>query len=254
MERAYRLNEDQALQLFSSDNFITLNKKLLETQGPEAAVFIANLVDKFLFFKSTNQLKEGRWFFLLHSSQMQSTGMNEDRIRKYKKYFIEKGIISSKMMGNPAKEWYKIHVSSLLSLINNSPVSFQRSEKSEGSYNIYYTNIYSNNNNKKNTTNAREEISKKQKNIIPPKLEWVHAYRDERKSIIDPETFHDWYTSKGWKIGKEPMKDWQAAFRTWEKEENKKSSSYTKVPGRTLKPGQKPTMKYKEPTILKNKY
>jgi hypothetical protein len=32
---------------------------------------------------------------------------------------------------------------------------------------------------------------------------------------VDPEEFVDFYTSKGWKVGKNPMKDWKAAVRTW---------------------------------------
>jgi hypothetical protein len=32
---------------------------------------------------------------------------------------------------------------------------------------------------------------------------------------LDANRFHDFYTSKGWKVGSEPMKDWQAAARNW---------------------------------------
>ena len=39
----------------------------------------------------------------------------------------------------------------------------------------------------------------------------------ERKNNINAETFIDFYESKGWKIGKNKMKDWKAAVRTWEK-------------------------------------
>jgi hypothetical protein len=37
---------------------------------------------------------------------------------------------------------------------------------------------------------------------------------------IDAESFHDFYTSKGWKIGKDSMKDWRAAARNWERRNN----------------------------------
>jgi hypothetical protein len=42
---------------------------------------------------------------------------------------------------------------------------------------------------------------------------------------IDAESFHDFYTSKGWKIGKDPMKDWRAAARNWERRNNPKSTT-----------------------------
>jgi hypothetical protein len=42
---------------------------------------------------------------------------------------------------------------------------------------------------------------------------------------IDAESFHDFYTSKGWKIGKDPMKDWRAAARNWERRNNPKPTT-----------------------------
>lgn len=62
----------------------------------------------------------------------------------------------------------------------------------------------------------REKETKIQ-NIIPPELEWVEKYCEERKNEIDVEKFMNHYTSNGWQIGKAKMKDWQAAVRTWEK-------------------------------------
>ena len=59
----------------------------------------------------------------------------------------------------------------------------------------------------------------KPKRFTPPSLEDVKAYCDERKNGVDPQAFIDFYTSKGWKIGKETMHDWKAAVRTWERRE-----------------------------------
>ena len=63
------------------------------------------------------------------------------------------------------------------------------------------------------------------KRFTPPSLEEVKAYCEERKNGVDPQAFIDFYTSKGWKIGKETMKDWQAAVRTWERREAPKKAS-----------------------------
>ena len=52
---------------------------------------------------------------------------------------------------------------------------------------------------------------------IPPSLEDVKVYCNERKNGVDPMSFINHYTSKGWMIGKNKMVDWQAAVRTWEK-------------------------------------
>ena len=51
----------------------------------------------------------------------------------------------------------------------------------------------------------------------PPSVEEVEQYCFERNNRVDPERFVDFYSSNGWKVGKNPMKDWKAAVRTWEK-------------------------------------
>lgn len=62
------------------------------------------------------------------------------------------------------------------------------------------------------------EKLKDTRNIIPPKIEDVIAYCQERKNGIDPQYWWDSYQKKGWMVGKNKMVDWQAAVRTWEKD------------------------------------
>lgn len=56
----------------------------------------------------------------------------------------------------------------------------------------------------------------------PPTVEEVRAYCTERGNSVDPEAFVDFYASKGWMIGKNKMKDWKAAVRTWEQGDKRK--------------------------------
>lgn len=49
-----------------------------------------------------------------------------------------------------------------------------------------------------------------------PTLEEIRHYCKERGNSVDPEKFFNFYESKGWVVGKSPMKDWKAAVRTWE--------------------------------------
>lgn len=58
---------------------------------------------------------------------------------------------------------------------------------------------------------------KSQLRFVKPSVNEVRAYCDSRNNGIDAEAFCDFYESKGWKVGNTPMKDWQAAVRTWEK-------------------------------------
>lgn len=54
---------------------------------------------------------------------------------------------------------------------------------------------------------------------IPPKIEMVQAYISEHGYNVDAQSFMDFYDSKGWFVGRNKMKDWQAAVRTWNKNE-----------------------------------
>lgn len=49
-----------------------------------------------------------------------------------------------------------------------------------------------------------------------PTVEEVKAYCVERQNNVNPQKWYDHYSSNGWKVGKNPMKDWKAAVRTWE--------------------------------------
>ncbi len=64
----------------------------------------------------------------------------------------------------------------------------------------------------------------KAKRFIPPTVDEVAAYCQERGNGLDPEAFVDFYASKGWMVGKNPMKDWKAAVRTWERSEGRGTS------------------------------
>ena len=58
--------------------------------------------------------------------------------------------------------------------------------------------------------------------FTPPTLDEVKAYCEERGNRVNAERFIDYYTSNGWKVGKNSMKDWKAAVRTWEKSDDTK--------------------------------
>ena len=65
-------------------------------------------------------------------------------------------------------------------------------------------------------TIQKKTIQKKEGRFAPPSLEEVSNYCKELKNGIDASQWIDFYTSKGWFIGKNKMKDWKAAVRTWE--------------------------------------
>ncbi len=82
--------------------------------------------------------------------------------------------------------------------------------------------------------NSKEEIvnSKEEKKNIEkekplravfqkPTVDEVKAYCRERGNNVDPNAFVDFYSAKGWRVGNQPMKDWKACVRTWERRDQK---------------------------------
>ncbi len=81
-----------------------------------------------------------------------------------------------------------------------------------------------------NTSNNIKEINNNKllftkKKFIKPTLEEVQQYCLERKNKIDAEKFIDYYESNGWKVGRNSMKDWKAAIRTWESNAKEKQTN-----------------------------
>ena len=66
-----------------------------------------------------------------------------------------------------------------------------------------------------NTSLNSINVSKKK--FVPPTVEEVRAYCQERGNKVDPQAFVDHYTSNGWMVGKNKMKSWKAAVGTWER-------------------------------------
>ena len=77
------------------------------------------------------------------------------------------------------------------------------------------------------TTNHKpitnKEKTKAKKNFKKPTLEEVSEYCRERSNGIDAQAFIDHYEANGWKVGRNAMKDWKAAVRTWEKSRKERS-------------------------------
>lgn len=83
----------------------------------------------------------------------------------------------------------------------------------------------------------------KRKVFVKPTIEQVAAYCKEKGYDVEAERFFNYYESKGWVVGKSPMKDWKAAVRTWAS--NQKSSQPTSSPQVAPDPSSKNADMYK---------
>jgi hypothetical protein len=73
-------------------------------------------------------------------------------------------------------------------------------------------------------------IEEKPKRFVKPTIEQLEAYMEERGMNNVANRFYDHYESNGWKVGKNPMKDWKASVRTWEPNHKKITTQSTKQP------------------------
>lgn len=106
-----------------------------------------------------------------------------------------------------------------------------------GAKNIYPTSLHDNinqvNSQDKKEKEEKKEIYKERKEqrekevvvekaprFCPPTVDEVKAYCLAKHYTIDAENFCDFYESKGWFVGKNKMKSWQAAVRTWQRRPN----------------------------------
>ena len=102
------------------------------------------------------------------------------------------------------------------------------------SQDIYISNSNSISNSNNNNINIKEDlynnevedVPTKSKKFIKPTIEEIKDYcLNERKNNVDYEKFYAYYESNGWKVGKNPMKNWKACVITWERTSNNASGT-----------------------------
>ena len=73
----------------------------------------------------------------------------------------------------------------------------------------------------------KKESTKKESRFQRPTLPQIQDYVFEKALNVDPERFFDYYESNGWRVGRNPMKDWKAALRNWSSKDSKKNTNTT---------------------------
>jgi len=188
-------------QLLSSTAFLVLNKTLARNIGLKESILLADLISKEEYFIS-NGMTDG-WFFNTEANIEKDTTLTAYQQRKAIKKLKELNIIETKRIGVPAKQHFKINEELVVKFLNNLSLS------------------------KSTTINKNKEITITNKYFNKPKIEEIENYCLERNNNIDAYSFFNYYESKGWMIGKNKMKDWKAAVRTWELRENKQTYKKT---------------------------
>lgn len=98
--------------------------------------------------------------------------------------------------------------------INKSLMGYKQKVKDN---NTYLNNTVNNTNEYIGDNNSAPE---KKKKFVIPSVEEVQAYCRERGNNIDAQHFVDYYSARGWMLGKSHIKDWKACVRTWERNDS----------------------------------
>lgn len=82
---------------------------------------------------------------------------------------------------------------------------------------------------------VKEENKRESRRFTPPTKQEVQQYISEQGYTVDADKFVDFYTSKGWMVGKNPMKDWKAAVRNWQRSQRQETTANGTRQERTAK-------------------
>ena len=184
--------------LLSSTAFLVVNKTLAQNIGLKETILLADLISKEEYFID-NGMTDG-WFFNTEANIQKDTTLTPYQQRKALKTLKKYEIIQTMRKGVPAKQYFKINEEQVVKFLNNKS----------------FTNL--------TTINKNKEIKLNNKLFIRPSVNDVELYCIERNNKVDAISFVNFYESKGWMVGKNKMKDWRAAVRTWEMRENNKQT------------------------------
>lgn len=138
------------------------------------------------------------------------TNSTRQGVMKNLKSLLDKGLIEKKDININGVKFCEYCTTELLGVYNKVYRGVQQS-LTGGVQQSLHNNINIDNTN----NNINNNISGKR--FKPPTVDEVKAYCIERQNNVDAARFIDYYTANGWKVGKNTMKDWKAAVRTWER-------------------------------------
>lgn len=150
------------------------------------------------------------------------THSTKQGVLKALKTLQEKGFVEKKSYSENGLNFVTYRSTKFNGVLNKVEQGY--STKFNGGIKQSLPNNIDNNNITDNIDNISRENSSNSR-FIPPTVEEVEQYCQERKNNIDAEEFVAFYDSKNWMIGKTKMSKWKSAIITWEKQQRKEQKS-----------------------------
>jgi len=116
------MKPETVAQLIGAGAYWALNKKLHRRLGGDANVtlFLTDMMDKFLYFKTKEQLDEDGGFFNTGKNVEADTALSPHIKRKCIATLCSAGLIKTKLKGVPAKLWFYIDFEKIMELMESS--------------------------------------------------------------------------------------------------------------------------------------
>lgn len=178
-------------------------------------------------------------FIFGYKAWSEDTGISYQRLRGLIKKLLKDDMLKLKTQTN--------HFS-VYEIINYAKFNSQKSESESISIDTNNSQVTASQQSGNSQVTTNEEgiknvkKDKKDKKVLrdiyadsqfkPPTIEEVKTYCLERKNNVDADKWHDFYLSKGWMVGKNKMKDWKAAVRTWEHKDKQEGKTFKSQPNR----------------------
>lgn len=192
----------------------SFNIEYAQKYGLEEAILIGNMRHWITKNKANRKhIYDGRtWTYNSHKAFVEIYPYwNEHKIRRILDSLVEQGVLvkgNYNKMSYDRTTWYAFNDESLF--LQNSQIEL--ADLPNGSDEIARPIP---------VINTIINTNKLNNKFIKPTKNQVEEYAKEISFSIDPTSFIDHYESNGWLVGKNPMKDWKAALRTWKRNQGK---------------------------------
>lgn len=166
---------------------------------------------KLLYGEITSLCNEKGYCYATNNYFADLYGVSKISISRWIKQLIDQGYIVSKVeYAGKTKEIKRRYL-----FVNDAytPINKNVNTPYQNCYDPINKNVKENNKEEYIKEIYKEKFSK-------PSLNDIKNYCNERNNKVDPEAFINYYDSVGWKVGKNKMRDWKAAVRTWERRNN----------------------------------
>ena len=182
-------------------------------------LYSVNHSDSEIIFNNKKMLIKSGSMITSRAKIAENTGVQESKVERILKYLKTEQQIEQ-------QSFSKYRIISIC----NWPKYQQTEQQNEQPVNSKRTASEQQVNTNKNDKNDKNDKNEKNiyvgntpthKHFLIPAVEEISAYCQHRDNQVNAEKFFDFYSAKGWMIGKNKMKDWKAAVRTWEQKDSK---------------------------------